>query len=66
MRDRFACVKMRRGTAAPVDVAVQKWKEFNLPSIKQQRFNGLNLRFLIEPNLPIALKMGVDNLRANL
>jgi uncharacterized repeat protein (TIGR03803 family) len=34
--------------------------------IKGQRFNALRLRFLIHRNRPIALKTGVDNLRATL
>jgi hypothetical protein len=41
-------------------------KEFNLPFVKRQRFNGLRLRFLIHRNRSLALKTGVDNLRATL
>lgn len=44
----------------PVYALVEKWKEFNLPFIKQQRFNGLRFRLLIHRNRPIALKTGVD------
>jgi hypothetical protein len=49
-----------------VDVAVEKWKEFNLPFIKQQVFNGLRFWILIHRNRPIALKTGIDSLRATL
>ena len=55
-----------RAFAAPVDVPVGKWKEFDLPFIKRQRFNGLCFRVLIYRNRPIALKTGVDNPRATL
>ena len=55
-----------RAFEEPVDVPVGKWKEFDLPFIKRQRFKGLRLRFLIHRNPPIALKTGVDNLRATL
>jgi hypothetical protein len=49
-----------------VDVAVEKWKTTNLPFIKQQRFNGLRLRFLDLRKRLIAPKKGIDNLQANL
>jgi hypothetical protein len=49
-----------------VDVAVEKWKTINLPSIKQQRFNGLRFRFSMRRNWSIAPKKGIDNLQATL
>jgi len=51
---------------APVDVPVGKWKGLDLQFIKRQRFNGLRFPFLVHRNWPIALKTGVDNLRATL
>ncbi len=47
-----------------MDVPVEKWGELNLPFIKQPRFNGLRFRILIYRSRPIALKTGIDNLRA--
>jgi hypothetical protein len=47
--------------AAPVDVAVEKWKEFNSPFIKQQQFNRLDFSIFIRSSSPIALKKGIDN-----
>jgi hypothetical protein len=41
-------------------------KEFILPFIKYQRFNGLRSLVLIHRSRPIALKKGIDNLQANL
>jgi len=55
-----------RAFEAPVDVPVGKRREFNLPFVKRQRCNGLRLRFLIHRNRSLALKTGVDNLRATL
>src|ERR1035437_7180952 len=51
---------------APVDVPVQKWKELNPPFIKRQRLKELRFRLLLHLTRPIALKTGVDNLRATL
>ena len=50
---------------APVNVPVQKREEFNLPFIKQLRFNGLRFRVLIYRSRAIAPKWGVDNFPAD-
>jgi hypothetical protein len=49
-----------------VDFPVDKWKEFNLPLIKRQQFNGLHFSVLIDFQMPIAPKKGIDNFAANL
>jgi hypothetical protein len=49
-----------------VNVPVEKREEFNLPFIKQQRFNGLRFGVLIPRSRSIAPKKGIDNFPANL
>jgi hypothetical protein len=45
-----------------VDGIVENWKEFNLPFIKERRFNGLRFWNLSHRSRLIAPKKGIDNL----
>jgi len=45
---------------------VEKGAEFNLPFIKQPRFNGLRFWFVLQGKRAIAPKRGIDNLLATL
>jgi len=49
-----------------VDFLVDKWEEFNLLLIKLQQFNSLHFSVLINFQMPIAPKKGIDNFPANL
>jgi hypothetical protein len=78
MRDRFPGVKMFTWfpytfSVVPVDAFERLWmflwengKNLISNSLSVKRFNRLSFPFLIRRNRPIALKTGVDNLRATL
>ena len=78
MRDRFPGVKMltwflHTFSVVPVHAFERLWmflwengKNLISNSLSVKRFNGLRFPFLICRNRPIALKTGVDNLRATL